>query len=536
MNASYVPTKRERLVRTVGLFAGPSAALLLYLLMPEYGVDAEGNVLRLGSAEGLEPTAARSVAAIALWMAIWWLTEALPIAATALLPIALFPLLAGLPIQTVTAPYANPLIFLFLGGFLIGAAMQRCELHKRFALHTVLVVGTNPRRMILGFMLATAFLSMWISNTATVVMMLPIGLSVIALLEGDKPPTAASVAANPFALALLLGIAYAASIGGVGTLIGTPPNAILASIMHEHHGVEITFAQWLLLGIPFVLVFLPLAWFLLTRWLFRVGAEPIAGSREAVREELDKLGKMRADEWRVLVVFLVVAGLWVIRGLLAGLIPETETAPAGWVLAALHETRDLLNLLGDPGIAVLGALLMFLLPSGRKDEQGTRLLDWEFAQSKTPWGVLVLFGGGLSLAAAMSASGLATLIGQSFAGLEIPMFLLLLLVAATVVFLTEVTSNTATTSALVPVLAAGAVFMDVHPLLFALAAALAASCAFMLPVATPPNAIVFSSGHLRIHQMARAGIWMNLVAIWLITHVVYYFASLALGVNLFAAP
>jgi sodium-dependent dicarboxylate transporter 2/3/5 len=461
------PAPRARLA---GLVLGPLLCLVMLLVPPP---------------EGLAP-AGWKVAAVAALMAAWWITEAVPVPVTGLLPLALFPPLGVATMAETAAPYADPLIFLFLGGFLIALGLERWNLHRRIALGVVSVVGTRPAALVGGFMLATAFLSMWVSNTATAVMMLPIGLSVIALLErqGADP--------GGFATALLLGIAYAASIGGLATLIGTPPNALLAAFMGRTYGVEIGFAQWMAIGLPLAAVLLLLAWVVLTRIAFALPQAEVAGSRHLIRRELAALGRPAAPEIRVGLVFLAAAACWVARPALSGVLPEG---------------------VNDTVIAIAAGLLLFILPAGGGAPAGTALLDWGAAK-RLPWGVLLLFGGGLSLAAAIGGSGLAAWIGEGFAGLGAwPVIMIVLLVTAGIVFLTELTSNTATAAAFLPLMASVAPTLSIDPFLLTIPVALAASCAFMLPAATPPNAIVFGSGHLTVAQMARAGFLLNLAAI-----------------------
>ncbi|MDP3717190.1 MAG: DASS family sodium-coupled anion symporter [Acidobacteriota bacterium] len=440
-------------------------------------------------------------AAVGVLMAVWWVTEALPIAATALLPIVLLPVLGIADVAAATAPYANPVIYLFLGGFLIAMALESCGLHRRLALAILSVVGTRPANLILGFMIATAFISMWVSNSATVVMMLPMATSVLALARGGSDRSS-HAPGGAFELALLLGIAYAGSIGGLGTLIGTPPNALLAGFMSTTYGVQIGFLQWMALGVPIVLIALPFAWVLLTRWLFRVGSEPIAGGAAMLRDQHRALGPMSRAEWTVGTITALTAAAWVTRPLVEPWAPAVT----------------------DTGIAIAGGLSLFIVPLTWRPLRVA--LTWTQAE-QLPWSVLILFGGGLSLAAAIQQTGLAGWIGGELSALSgWPVFVVVLAVTTVVIFLTELTSNTATAAAFLPVVASLAVGIGADPLLLAIPTALAASCAFMLPVATPPNAIVYGTGALTIPQMAHAGIWLNLFFIALLPLMVYYLAGL----------
>ena len=484
-NDSDPPSSR----RTAGLVGGPILLLAL---------------LALPVPAGMEPGAWRT-AAVGLLMATWWVTEAIPIPATALLPLVLFPVLGVTDIGATASPYASPIIFLFMGGFMIAAAMQRWELHRRIALTVVHALGTRPHRLVLGFMVATAFLSMWVSNTATAVMMMPIGLSVIGLVRpgGDG----ALPGRLNFGTALMLGIAYAASIGGLGTLIGTPPNALLAGYLEASYGYELGFARWMMVGLPLAGLALPLVWLYLTRLAFPIGIDEIPGGRAMIRDELRDLGPVSAGERRVGLVFGLTALAWVTRPLLDDVVPG----------------------LSDAGIAMGAALALFLIPVDRP--AGRFALDWETVRD-LPWGVLILFGGGLSLAAAVTETGLAEWIGAALSGLERwPTVLLVAGVTAVIVFLTELTSNTATAAAFLPILGPLAVALGENPLLLAVPAALGASCAFMMPVATPPNAIVYGSGYITIPQMARAGLALNLLFILLITALAYTVLLAALGVT-----
>jgi sodium-dependent dicarboxylate transporter 2/3/5 len=458
--------------RLIGLLLGPFL-FLVFLLLPQ--------------PQGMSP-AAQHVAAVTMLMAAWWISEAIPIAATALLPIVLFPLLGVMGTAEATSGYANHLIYLFLGGFLIAMAMQKWDLHRRIALHTIRLVGFSPPRMVLGFMLATAFLSMWISNTATAMMMLPIGIAVIATRE------AGGEQGEGFGPALMLGIAYAASIGGVATLIGTPPNAILAGVLERTTGQTIGFAQWLGFALPLSLLMLAIAWLYLTRIAYPGGGSAAAGTRALLRDELQQLGPTSREEKWILLIFVTVAAAWILRGLL-------DTA---W-----------LEGVGDATIAMAGATLLFLIPSNWR--RGEFLLDWQSAV-KLPWEIIILFGGGFTLAGGFAESGLTEWLVNQLGLLHgTPPWLLIAAVALLVIFLTEVTSNTATATIVLPVMGALAGAMGMAATELMIPAAIAASYAFMLPVATPPNAIVFSSGAVTIPQMARAGVWMNLIAALAIT-------------------
>ena len=460
----------------VGLLLGPCLFVLLLLLPLPEGLSAQ----------------AMAVVAVTLLMAVFWISEAIPIPATALFPIALFPLLGVMPTAKVTVSYGNHLIFLFMGGFLIAMAIERWQLHKRIALHTVNLVGVTPNRVILGFMIATAFLSCWISNTATAMLMVTIGMAVLNQLAGSEDGR--ELAQTNFGIALMLGIAYAASIGGVATLIGTPPNAILAGVVEKQYGYTIGFAEWMLFAMPLSIVMLALTWFYLTRIAFRNNAAELPGGKAVIREQLAALGAMSKQERRVLAVFLFVVAAWLFRGLLP--------------FEALKDVTD-------SAVAILGALLLFVIPADLK--KGEFLLDWKTAVN-IPWDIILLFGGGFALAAGFSASGLTEWIGSQLSLLEgTNLVVLIAVVVVMVIFLTEVTSNTATASLLLPVMAGFAMATNEPPLSLMAAVALAASFAFMLPVATPPNAIVFSSRQVTIPQMARAGIWLNLIGTVLIT-------------------
>ncbi|MDX1591574.1 MAG: SLC13 family permease [Balneolaceae bacterium] len=469
-------------------------------------------LLILPAPEGLEG-AAWKTAAVAALMATWWISEAIPIYATALLPIVLFPVLGISPISDTTAPYANPLIFLFMGGFIIAIAMQKWNLHRRIALRIVHFVGVKPTSIIIGFIIASAFLSMWVSNTATALMMLPIAMSVLQITENDsagEQETGRGI--TNFQIVLVLAIAYACNIGGIGTLIGTPPNALLAAFMLETYEIEIGFAQWLLVGVPLMLIMLPVMFLILTKVTYPIKLRELPGGNQVIRDQLVKLGAISKPEVRVAAVFTATALFWIFRPLLGELLPG----------------------LSDAGIAIASGVLLFLLPAGT--ESGSRLIIWSDLRD-LPWGILILFGGGLSLAMAISTSGLAAWIGQAVSGLDaIPLFLLLLCVIAIVVFLTEITSNTATAAAFLPILASSALGIGQNPMLFVIPAAIAASCAFMLPVATPPNAIVYGSGKVTIPHMAKAGLWLNIFVSILLTIACYTLIAWVFGIETNVMP
>ena len=439
-------------------------------------------------------------AAVGALMAVWWMSEALPIAATALVPLVLFPLLGVAGMTAAAAPYANPLIFLFMGGFMLALAMERWGLHRRVALTIVRFMGTRPHAIAAGFMTATAFLSMWVSNSATAMMMLPIALSVVELVRREEREAGAN-----FALVLMLVIAYGSSIGGMATLVGTPTNALLAGFMAEAYGVEISFARWLLLGGALMAVGLPVAYLVVARLVYPIRLREIPGGHAFIARELRALGPPGRAEKMVGAVFAATALLWITRPLLGAWLPG----------------------LTDPGIAMASALVLFVLPADAR--RGVFVLDWEHAR-RMPYGVLLLFGGGFSLADAVAGSGLAAWIGQQMAlAAGWPLLLVMGAVVTVVVFLTELTSNTATAAAFLPILASVAVGLGHDPMVLAVPAALAASCAFMLPVATPPNAIVYGSGAVSVPQMVRAGFWLNLLFVGLVTALCYWLMPHALG-------
>jgi sodium-dependent dicarboxylate transporter 2/3/5 len=494
--------EKKKLRNTIGLYLGP----LLFLLLLIVPLPA-----------GMPPMALR-VAAVAVLMAVWWITEAIPIPATALLPILLFPALGVMKGSDVTLSYANHLIYLFMGGFLIAVTVEKWNLHRRIALFTIRIVGLTPNRIIFGFMLATWFLSMWISNTAATMMMLTIAMAVInqVVYEIDADPQM-SVDTRPgrfrFGVALMLGVAYAASVGGVATLIGTPTNAVFAGIVEKIYGVSISLVDWMAIGLPLSVVTLLIVWFLLTHVLHRSELDYLPGGREAICREIDRLGSVSYQEKAVLSVFLLVAALWILRGF----IPIKA-----------------FSMVDDSTIAIGGALLLFAIPADWKKKEF--LLDWQTAVT-IPWDILILFGGGFALASGFSSSGLTGYLAGKLDVLQGASIVIIIAAVATLVtFLTELTSNTATASITLPVMAALAEAMHVHPFGMMIAAAIAASFAFMLPVATPPNAIVFGSRYINIQQMMKTGIWLNFIGIILVTATVLLLVPVVWGIDITSLP
>ncbi len=480
-----------------GLFAGPALAEILYYLLPSLGGE---NLSHAGKA---------TLASIVL-MSVWWLSEALPMQATALVPLVLFPVLGVADIKKAAAPYADEVVFLFLGGMLLGVAMERWNLHKRFALWTILAVGTRPDRLVAGVMVATAAISMWVSNTATAVMMLPIGMSIVSLI-GHRLDEPGGKHAHNFAKAMMLGIAYAATIGGIGTVIGTPPNAVASAFVQKTYGVEVSFLQWLKVGTPIMLVFLPLSWLVLVKVTCRFNANRLEGVREVIRKELRNLGPPRAGEVLTLIVFVTTAAAWIFAKPLGRAFSDIVGRPVA---------------LSDATIAIGCSLALFLLPVNVRKREF--VLDWASA-ARVPWGVLLLFGGGLSLAAAVSTTGVDAFIGTLFEGIKVHPLLLVFIVTTVVVFATEVGSNTAIVTIFLPILAPAAVNFGVHPYLLIFPIAIGASYAYMMPTGTPPNALVFASGCLRVSDMARAGFILNVLSIVLISLYTYFVAPAAVG-------
>jgi sodium-dependent dicarboxylate transporter 2/3/5 len=442
------------------------------------------------------PDRAYDLLSITLWMALWWVTESVPISVTALLPIILFPMTGAVDLETTTASYGHKYIFLYMGGFMLAIAIEKWNLHKRIALNIIKVIGTNVSKIILGFMVATAFLSMWISNTATAVMMLPIGMSIVAQLQ-DNPETDQNENLL-FGKALMLSIAYSASIGGMATLIGTPPNLVFAGYVQETYGIEITFLQWLKFGLPIAIPLLAMAWIYLTQIAFKFKQKEFPGGRQEIDRLLVNIGPMRKEEKMVTAIFILTAFCWITRSFIL---------------------QQLFPFIDDTIIAMTAGVLLFIVPTSNFKE---RIISWEDAV-KLPWGIILLFGGGMALAAGFQITGLASWLGSQMSILEgLSLILLVFVIITFVNFFTEFTSNLATTAMLLPILAPIAISLSINPYLLMVACTIAASCAFMMPVATPPNAVVFGSGYLRIPDMIKSGIWMNIISIVFLTIMVYY--------------
>lgn len=469
------------MLRKIGLGLGPLLFLSILLIPAPQGFSVE----------------AWKVIAMAAFMLTWWITEAVPLAVTSLLPIILLPLLGVSDTKTAAAPYANPVVFLFMGGFMIALAMEKWDLHRRIALNIVRMTGTNANGIILGFFLATAAISMWISNTATTVMMLPIATSVIGLLSKNNKDVSRQ-GIQYFALGMMLAIAYGANIGGTATIIGTPPNVVFAGFMRSQFDYEVSFAKWMLMAVPFTILMLLIAYLLIVRVLYPNKLGKFAGAEELIQQEVDELGDISPGEKRTLIIFVTTALLWVLRANINSWIPGLE--------------------LTDEGIAMIATVALFVTPL--HFGEGRFVLDWHDTQ-KLPWGILLLFGGGLSLAAALADTGIIDMVGNQFSGLQNANLLIILGLSTVSLFLTEVMSNVALVTIFLPVVGGIAQGAGIDPLEVCIPVTLAASCAFMLPMSTPPNAIVFASGHLTIPQMVRAGLILNLTTILLITFVVY---------------
>lgn len=468
---------RESSPNLAGLALGIAAFVLVFLFFAPEGLDRPGQI----------------VAALGVMMAVWWATEAIPLSVTALLPIIVLPLTGVATIEASAVPYADPIIFLFLGGFLVALAVERSQVHRRIALLIFRALGKSGRGLVGGFMLASALISMWISNTSTTLMLFPIAMS-LALVVTETSPGMSDKERHDFKIALLLGLAYGASIGGVATLVGSPTNAFMAGFLQSEYGQEIAFGRWMMVGIPVSLIMLPLGWLLLTRFLFPVNFVSSPETLEELSRRYKALGSMSAAEKRTAVLFTLLVIGWVARKPIAASLGLEGSS--------------------DAGVAMVAGVLAFIIPSGTDRHA---LVHWSDT-TRLPWGILLLFGGGLSLAAALSSSGLTLWLGQQLAPLgAINPILLVIALTSLVIFLTELTSNVATTATLLPVVAALAVELGLDPIILAIPVTIAASCAFMLPVATPPNAIVFSSGEIQIKEMIRAGFWLNIISIVLVS-------------------
>lgn len=480
----------------IGLCLGPTLFMLTLLFFAPAGLSFE----------------ARAVLATTLWVAIWWITEAIPIPATSLLPIVLLPMTGALSNASVTSAYGDDIIFLFLGGFFIAIAMEKWHLHRRIALAIIAFVGTSTQRILLGFMLATGFLSMWVSNTAAVMMMIPMALAITAQVADALQGTPEAVDIPVFEKALLLGVGYAGSIGGLGTLIGTPPNIILAAQARELFDVEIGFAEWMLVGVPVVITLLAATWLYLGRIAFPMRIGGIPGGKALIASERAKLGRISFEEAVVAAVFASAAFLWISREFLwSGLVPE----------------------LRDGMIAIAAAVTLFIVP---RANEGGRILEWKDSK-EIPWGILLLFGGGLAIAAGFRETGLSNWLGSQLTVLD-GMNLVVIIASATllIIFLTEVTSNTATATMILPVVASLALTLEIHPFALMIPCALAATCGFMLPAGTPPNAIIFATGKLRITEMVRVGFIVNLISVVLIVVAVYYLVPPVFDIDLNVVP
>ncbi|MFY0744238.1 DASS family sodium-coupled anion symporter [Solibacillus silvestris] len=484
----------------IGLFLGPLLFVLTLLFFQPEGLSTE----------------ARGVLASTIWIATWWITEAIPIPATSLLPLVLFPLTNSLDMKVTASSYGDETIFLFMGGFIIALAMEKWNLHRRIAISIISMVGTNMDRIVLGFMIATGFLSMWISNTATAMMMIPIGLAIInQVADGLKNDPSIDTSPQGFAFgkALMLGIAYSASLGGIATLIGTPPNTLLAGAINKMYGIELSFAGWMLFGVPFAWIFIFVTWIYLVKIAFPSKLKTMPGGRAVIDKQKKDLGEASFEEKLVFIVFALAAFSWITRTFLLSKFVDGLT---------------------DGMIAVIFALVLFALPSANR--KGERLMDWQTAV-KLPWGILLLFGGGLAIASGFVGTGLSEWIGTQLMGLEgVSVIVLIFLVAALVLGLTEITSNTATASMMFPIMASLAVALGVHPYALMIAAGVAASCAFMLPVATPPNAAVFGSGYIKIKDMMKAGFALNVFGVVFITLAIYFLLPIMWDIDLNTVP
>jgi solute carrier family 13 (sodium-dependent dicarboxylate transporter), member 2/3/5 len=439
------------------------------------------------------------------FIAIWWMTEIIPIPISSLLPLLLFPILEIANIKEVTQPYSNSLVFLFLGGFMIAMAMEKWNLHKRIALLIIIAIGTKLNRIVLGFMIATMFLSMWVNNTSTAMMMVSIAIPVINLIELNLKPEDKNSIQN-FSTCTLLAIAYGSSIGGLGTLIGTTPNAFMVGFLLQTYGLEMSFLKWMMLGVPVVILSIPILYIVLTKIIFPIKEISDLNIDLLVKDELKNLGKFSFEEKIVGGVFLLVASLWILQPILIKI--------------------KYLSLLSDSTIAIFGALILFL----SKNKSGVPILDWDSVKG-LPWDALLLFGGGLSLAAMIEKTKVAEFIGTTTVYFQsMPFYIIILFCVLLILFLTELTSNLATVAAFLPIFASIAVNMGQSPLFLVIPTTLAASCAFMLPVGTPPNAIVYATGKIKLQDMIKVGFVLNLIYVFFISAITIFLGNLIFGI------
>ncbi|MBC6999470.1 DASS family sodium-coupled anion symporter [Cytophaga sp. FL35] len=459
------------LSKRIGLFIGPLLFFII-LSLPFEMVSENGD----------------RVIAVAVWMVTWWITEAVSISVTALLPLLLFPILKIMEIGDVGANYGSPIIFLFFGGFVLALALEKVNLHKRIALNIIRITGTTPNKVVLGFMIATASLSMWISNTATTVVMLPIAMSVIGLLVNDADGFTKDD--RNFALSVMLGIAFSANAGGVATVIGTPPNSVMIGLLENEYNIEISFLKWMVIGVPFSALMIWISYLVLVKWMYPNKNLKFSASREVIDQELEKLGPMSGKEKQVLAIFGVTVFLWIFRTVINGIFPVLK--------------------LNDTMISIAAAIAMFAIPFHLK--KGDFIIEWKDT-SKLAWGILILFGGGLALAKGMSVSGIVDMVSGAIGESDISIFFTAVLLITLMLFMTELMSNVALIAVLAPVVAGIAIGLDLPVLYLLIPVTIASSCAFMLPMATPPNAIVFASGYVKVSEMARVGVILNLIAI-----------------------
>jgi len=467
--------------RKLGLISGP-LLFFIFANLPNFIPENES---------------ANSVIAVALWMVIWWITEAVSISVTALLPLVLFPVMEIMSITDVGANYGSPIIFLFFGGFVLALALEKVNLHKRIALNIIRITGTTPNKVVLGFMIATASLSMWISNTASTVVMLPIAMSVIGLLINDKDGYTKND--QNFALSVMLGIAFSANAGGIATVIGTPPNSVMIGLLENEYNIEISFLKWMTLGLPFSIILLIISYLVLVKWMFPNRQLKFKASKDVINSELKKLGPISGKEKMVLVIFGITVFLWIFRTLINKIFPGLG--------------------LSDTIISMLAAISLFAVPYNIR--KGDFIIKWNDTQ-KLAWGILILFGGGLALAKGMSVSGIVDIVSNAIATSEISILFTASLLIILMLFMTELMSNVALVAVLAPVVAGIAIGLDIPIIYLLIPVTIASSCAFMLPMATPPNAIVFASGYIKVHQMAKVGIVLNLIAVVLLILVFQY--------------